>query len=51
MTKRVNSYQATAAFTRAFFEAFGTAIVDCFYNTYDECVSFGRRNVNVYIVG
>lgn len=29
----------------------GTAIVDCFYNTYDECVSFGRRNVNVYIVG
>ena len=31
MTKRVNSYQATAAFTRAFFEAFGTAIVDCKY--------------------
>ena len=29
----------------------GTAIVDCFYNTYDECVSFGRRSVNVYIVG
>lgn len=29
----------------------GTAIVDCFYNTYGECVSFGRRNVNVYIVG
>lgn len=29
----------------------GTAIVDCFYNTYDECVNFGRRNVNVYIVG
>lgn len=29
----------------------GSAIVDCFYNTYDECVSFGRRDVNVYIVG
>lgn len=31
MTKRVNSYQATAAFTRAFFEAFSTAIVDSKY--------------------
>lgn len=29
----------------------GSAVVDCFYNTYDECVNFGRRNVNVYIVG
>ena len=29
----------------------GSAIVDCFYNTYGECVSFGRRDVNVYIVG
>lgn len=29
----------------------GTAIVDCFYNTYDECVNFGRRNVNVYVLG
>ena len=29
----------------------GSAIVDCFYNTYGECVNFGRRNVNVYIVG
>ena len=29
----------------------GSAIVDCFYNTYDECVTFGRRNVNVYIIG
>lgn len=29
----------------------GTAIVDCFYNTYDECVNFGRRNVNVYVIG
>jgi hypothetical protein len=28
MTKKVNSYQATAALTRAFFEAFGNAIVD-----------------------
>lgn len=28
----------------------GSAIVDCFYNTYDECVSFGRRNVNVYVL-
>lgn len=29
----------------------GTAIVDCFYNTYGECVNFGRRNVNVYVIG
>lgn len=29
----------------------GSAIVDCFYDTYDECVTFGRRNVNVYIIG
>ncbi len=29
----------------------GSAVVDCFYNTYDECVNFGRRNVNVYVVG
>lgn len=28
----------------------GSAIVDCFYNTYDECVNFGRRNVNVYVL-
>ena len=31
MIKRVNSYQATAALIRAFFEAFGTAIVDSKY--------------------
>ena len=29
----------------------GSAIVDCFYNTYDECVNFGRRDVNVYVIG
>ncbi len=29
----------------------GSAIVDCFYNTYVECVNFGRRDVNVYVVG
>lgn len=28
----------------------GSAIVDCFYNTYDECVNFGRRDVNVYVI-
>lgn len=28
----------------------GSAVVDCFYYTYDECVNFGRRNVNVYIL-
>lgn len=28
----------------------GSAIVDCFYNTYDECVNFGRRNMKVYIL-
>lgn len=29
----------------------GSAIVDCFYNTYDECVNFGRRDMNVYVIG
>lgn len=29
----------------------GTAIVDCYYYTYNECVNFGRRNVNVYVIG
>lgn len=28
----------------------GTAIVDCYYNTYNECVNFGRRDVNVYVL-
>lgn len=28
----------------------GSAVVDCFYNTYGECVNFGRRNVNVYVL-
>ena len=28
----------------------GTALVDCYYPTYDECVTFGRRNMNVYIL-
>lgn len=28
----------------------GSAIVDCFYNTYGECVNFGRRNMNVYVI-
>ena len=28
----------------------GSAIVDCFYDTYDECVTFGRRDVNVYVI-
>lgn len=28
----------------------GSAIVDCFYNTYNECVNFGRRDVNVYVI-
>lgn len=29
----------------------GSAIVDCYYNTYDECVNFGRRDMNVYVIG
>lgn len=29
----------------------GSAIVDCFYDTYGECVNFGRRDVNVYVIG
>ena len=29
----------------------GSAIVDCYYATYGECVNFGRRNVNVYVIG
>lgn len=28
----------------------GSAIVDCFYDTYNECVNFGRRDVNVYVI-
>ena len=28
----------------------GTALVDLYYNTYGECVNFGRRNVNVYVL-
>ena len=28
----------------------GSAIVDCFYDTYDECVNFGRRDINVYVI-
>lgn len=28
----------------------GSAIVDCFYNTYNECVNFGRRDVKVYVL-
>lgn len=28
----------------------GEALVDVFYPTYDECVSWGRRNVTVYIL-
>lgn len=29
----------------------GSAIVDCFYFSYNACVNFGRRNVNVYVIG
>lgn len=28
----------------------GSAIVDLFYPTYDQCVNFGRRNVNIYVL-
>lgn len=28
----------------------GSAIVDLFYFNYDDCVSFGRRDVNVYVL-
>ena len=28
----------------------GSAIVDLFYFSYDDCVSFGRREVNVYVL-
>ena len=28
----------------------GSAIVDCFYFSYDACVNWGRRNVNVYVI-
>ena len=28
----------------------GSAIIDVFYDTYDECVNWGRRDVNVYVV-
>ncbi len=28
----------------------GSAIVDLYYPTYDQCVNFGRRNVNIYVL-
>lgn len=28
----------------------GSALVDLYMNTYDECINFGRRNVKVYIL-
>ena len=28
----------------------GSAIVDLFYFSYDDCVNFGRRDVNVYVL-
>lgn len=28
----------------------GSGIIDVFYDTYDECVSWGRRDVNVYVI-
>ncbi len=28
----------------------GEALIDLFYDTYDECIQFGRRTVNVYIL-
>ena len=28
----------------------GSAVVDLYYYTYDECIQFGRRDVNVYVL-
>ena len=28
----------------------GSAVVDLFYFSYDDCVNFGRRDVNVYVL-
>lgn len=28
----------------------GSAIIDVFYDTYDECINWGRRDVNVYVI-
>ena len=28
----------------------GSAVIDVFYDTYDECVNWGRRDVNVYVI-
>ena len=28
----------------------GSGIIDVFYDTYDECVNWGRRDVNVYVI-
>ncbi len=28
----------------------GAALVDLFYDTYEECIQFGRRNVNIYVL-
>lgn len=32
------------------FATAGTAVVDLFYPTYSQCVNFGRRTVNVYVL-
>ena len=29
----------------------GHIVVDVFYDTYEECVMFGRRDMNVYVIG
>ena len=28
----------------------GSAIIDLFYDTYDECINWGRRDVNIYVI-
>ena len=40
---------AIAADTGGFATA-GTAVVDLYMDTYQECVNWGRRNVNIYIL-
>lgn len=32
------------------FATAGTAVVDLFYPSYDACIQFGRRNVNIYVL-
>ena len=45
MSKQINSYQAMAAMTRAFFEAFGCGIIDSNYPNGDFATRNNEKNI------